>query len=100
MDETIQICVSKVEQTNTIIHTMDESLADIQRKIETERNLLESVEQERKDLLLQSSTVQAERESLESSVNQLQQSKEFSKDLHSSDVMDDFSFVRYAESGD
>jgi chromosome segregation ATPase len=79
MDDTMQTCLTKVEQTNTIIHTMDESLADIQRNISTERNQFDAVEQERKSLQIRLTSLQTQRDLLDASVNQLQQSKEFSK---------------------
>ena len=82
MDDTIESCETKVNQINTNIHTIDESIADIQRNIITEKNLFENIEQEKKDLIAQFNTVQAERESLDSSLNQLNQSKEFSKILN------------------
>jgi len=79
MDDTIQTCQTKINQIEINIHTIDESIADIQRDIITEKNLFENIEQQKKDLIIQLNTTQAERESFDSSLNQLQQSKEFSK---------------------
>jgi chromosome segregation ATPase len=79
MDDTTETCQTKINQTNANIHTIEESLDDIQRNIITEKNLFENVEQQKKDFIAQFNDVQAERESLDSSLNQLNQSKEFSK---------------------
>ncbi len=79
MDDTTQTSQTKINQIETNIHTIDESIADIQRNIMTEKNLFENIEQQKKDLIIQLNTTQAERESLDSSLNQLNQSKEFSK---------------------
>ncbi|UJR27176.1 hypothetical protein I4U23_008472 [Adineta vaga] len=78
MDDTMQTCQTKINQTETTIHSIDEAIADVQRNIATERNLFENVEQQKKDLMVQLNALQVERESLGSSVNQLIQSKEFS----------------------
>jgi chromosome segregation ATPase len=79
MGDTIQTCQTKITQTEINIHSMDETIADIQRNIATEKNLLENIEQQKKDFTMQLNTTQAERQSLESSVYQLNQSKEFGK---------------------
>jgi chromosome segregation ATPase len=79
MGDTIQTCQTKINQTEINIHSMDETIADIQRNIATEKNLLENIEQQKKDFTMQLNTTQAERQSLESSVYQLNQSKEFGK---------------------
>ncbi|CAF1464097.1 unnamed protein product [Adineta steineri] len=78
MDDTMQTCQTKINQTEINIHTIDESIAEIQRNISTEKNLYENIEQQKKDLTTQLNSILAERESLDSSVNQLIQSKEFS----------------------
>lgn len=80
MDDTTQTCLTRIEQTNTLIHSMDDSLTTIQRNIETERNQLEILDEKKRSFLSKSSTLHAERESLDENVNQLQQSKEFGKD--------------------
>jgi chromosome segregation ATPase len=79
MGDTIQASQTKITQIETNIHTIDESIAEIQRNISTEKNLVENIEQQKKDLTVQLNTTQTERESLDSSLNQLKQSKEFSK---------------------
>ena len=94
MDDTTQTCSTKIEQTNNIIHTIDESLANIQRDIENERSLLETMEQQKRTLLTQSSVLQTERESLEASANQLQQSKEFGKTIFTDISNHGFFFVQ------
>ncbi|CAF0755063.1 unnamed protein product [Adineta ricciae] len=78
MDDTMQTCQTKITQLETNIHSFDETIADIQRNIVTERNIFENIEQQKKELLAQLNALQVERESLDSSVNQLIQSKEFS----------------------
>jgi chromosome segregation ATPase len=79
IDDTMQTFQTKITQIETNIHAIDETIADIQRNIMTERNLYENIEQQKKDFTTQLNTTQAERESLDSSVYQLNQSKEFSK---------------------
>ena len=79
MDDTMQTCQTKINQLETNIHSFDETIADIQRDIVTERSIFENIEQQKKELLAQLNALQVERESLDSSVNQLIQSKEFSK---------------------
>jgi chromosome segregation ATPase len=79
MGDTMQTCQTKINQIETNIHIIDESIADIQRNIITEKNLFENIEQQKKDLIIQLNNIQIERESLESLLNQLNQSKEFSK---------------------
>jgi chromosome segregation ATPase len=79
MDDTIQTSQTKINQIETNIHIIDESIADIQRNIITEKNLFENLEQEKKDLITQLNNIQVERESLDVSLNELNQSKEFSK---------------------
>lgn len=78
MDDTMQTCQTKIDQTNSIVHSLEESLADIQRNIESERNLLETAESQKKKYHIQSTSLQSERESLDSTLNQIQQSIEFS----------------------
>ncbi|CAF4343732.1 unnamed protein product [Rotaria sp. Silwood2] len=85
IDDTTQTCQTKVNQIETNIHTIDESIADIQRNIMTEKSLYDNAEQQIKDLKKQLNTVQAERESLDSSLNQLTQSIEFSMSNRESD---------------
>ncbi|CAF0815781.1 unnamed protein product [Rotaria sordida] len=85
IDDTIQTCQTKINQIETNIHTIDESIADIQRNIMTEKNLFDNAEQQIKDLKVQLNTVQEERESLDSSLNQLNQSIEFSMSNRESD---------------
>ncbi|CAF3513299.1 unnamed protein product [Rotaria sp. Silwood1] len=87
MGDTMQTCQTKINQIETNIRTIDESIADIQRNIMTEKNLFDNAEQQIKDLKIQLNTVQTERESLDSSLNQLNQSIEFGMSNRESDQM-------------
>lgn len=78
MDDTIQTCQTKITQTETNIHSIDEMIAELQRNISSERNLFEDIEQQKKDLMIQLNQLQTEREVLDANVNQLIQSKELS----------------------
>jgi chromosome segregation ATPase len=80
MDDTMQTCQTKISQTETNIHATDQSISDIQRNIIAEKNLLENIEQQKKDLTIQLSNTQGERESLDSALNELRQSIEFGKE--------------------
>ena len=77
----MQTAQTRIEQTAGIVRTTDEAIADIQRNITVERNLLETVEQQKKDLMAQLNAIKVERASLDSTVTQLQQSKEFSESV-------------------
>lgn len=79
MDDTVQTCQSKITQIESNIHAMDDSIAEMQRNINTERNQLETVEQQKKDTMAQLAKAQTEREAVDSSLNELHQSKELSK---------------------
>jgi chromosome segregation ATPase len=79
MDDTIETSQTKITQIETNIHTIDESIAEIQRNISTEKNLVENIEQQKKDFIAQLHKTQTERELLDSTLNELNQSKEFSK---------------------
>lgn len=79
MDDTTQTGQSKLQSTNVNIQTLDQSIADLQQRTAHERNLCQTLEQQRRDLSQRLSQVQAERESINASLKQLDQSKEFSK---------------------
>jgi chromosome segregation ATPase len=79
MDDTIQTNQRKVHQTNTNIQTIDQSITDLQKRTIQEKSLLENFEQQRKDLMIKLNNTRMERESLDSSLRNLNQSKEFSK---------------------
>jgi len=79
MDDTIQTCQRKINQTNLTIQTIDQSINDMQKRTIEEKNLLENFEQQKKDFLMKLNRIQTERESINSSFKQLNQSKEFSK---------------------
>jgi chromosome segregation ATPase len=79
MDDTIQTCQRKINQTNTNIQTIDQSINDIQKRTIQEKNSLENFEQQKKDLMIKLNRIQTEKESIDSSFKQLNQSKEFSK---------------------
>jgi chromosome segregation ATPase len=79
MDDTMQTCQTKLNQTNTAIQTIDQSIIDIQKRTIQEKSLLENMEQQRRDLFTKLNNTHIERESLQSSLKHLNQSKEFSK---------------------
>jgi chromosome segregation ATPase len=79
MDDTIQTNQRKVNQINTNIQTIDQSITDLQKRTIQEKSLLENSEQQRKDLMIKLNHIRTERESLDSSLKHLSQSKEFSK---------------------
>jgi chromosome segregation ATPase len=79
MDDTMQTCQTKLNQTNTAIQTIDQSIIDIQKRTIQEKSLLENMEQQRRDLFTKLNNTHIERESLQSSLKHLIQSKEFSK---------------------
>jgi chromosome segregation ATPase len=79
MDDTIQTCQRKINQTNLTIQTIDQSINDMQKRTIEEKNLLENFEQQKKDFIMKLNRIQTERESINSSFKQLNQSKEFSK---------------------
>lgn len=79
MDDTLQTSQTKISQIETTIHTTDESIAEVQRNIMTEKSLFDNAEQTVRELKTQLNTVQAERESLDSSLKELNQSIEFGK---------------------
>ena len=79
MDDTTQTSQSKLQNTNVNIQTLDQSIADLQQRTAHERNLCQGLEQQRRDLSQRLSQVQVERESINASFKQLDQSKEFSK---------------------
>lgn len=79
MDDTIQTCQTKITSIEVNIHTMDESIAELERNIMSEKSDIENFEQQKKELTVQLNTIQNERESLDSSLNELNQSIEFSK---------------------
>jgi chromosome segregation ATPase len=75
MDDTIQTNQRKVHQTNTNIQTIDQSITDLQKRTIQEKSLLENFEQQRKDLMIKLNNTRMERESLDSSLRNLNQSK-------------------------
>ena len=79
MDDTIETNKTKINQTNTNIQTIDQSIHDIQQLRVQEKNLLASMDQQQKDLKNKLNRIQTERESIDSSFKQLNQSKEFGK---------------------
>ena len=83
MDDTMQTCQSKINQTNQNIQSIDQSINDMQKKMIQERNLSENFEQQKRDLMMKLNRLQSERESIHSSFRQLNQSKEFSKNRRS-----------------
>ncbi|CAF3438151.1 unnamed protein product [Rotaria socialis] len=87
MDDTIQTKQRKINETNTNIQTIDQSIGDIQKRTIQEKNLLENFEQQRKDLKLKLQRLQSERESINSSLKHLSQSKEFNMDSRESDQL-------------
>ncbi|CAF1069901.1 unnamed protein product [Adineta steineri] len=87
MDDTMQTRQSKINQTNTIIQTIDQSIDDIQKRAIQEKHLLENFEQQKKDIMIKLNRVHAEKESIGSSLQHLNQSKEFSMGHRESDQM-------------
>ncbi|CAF3610041.1 unnamed protein product [Rotaria socialis] len=85
MDDTMQTSQVKISQIETAIHTIDVSIAEIQRNIMSERSLFDNAEQQAKDFKMQLNNVQAERESLDSSLNQLNEYIEFGTSNRESD---------------
>ena len=79
MNDTMQTSQSKIKQIETNIYALDDSIVDLQRTITTEKSLFDDVEQQKKDLLTKFNTLQVERESLNSSLDQFNQSNEFRK---------------------
>ncbi|CAF3072045.1 unnamed protein product, partial [Rotaria sp. Silwood2] len=77
MDDTVQTNQRKVNQANTNIQTIDQSINDIQKRTIQEKNLVENLEQQRKDLYIKLNYLRTERESINSSLKHLNQSKEF-----------------------
>lgn len=93
MDDTMQACQTRVTQTEGNIHTIEESIAEIQRNINAEKEQLDSTERQKREYLVQLSKTQAERESLDASLNELNQSKEFSKRERLVDAFEWFAFL-------
>ncbi|CAF0882259.1 unnamed protein product [Rotaria sordida] len=87
MDDTIQTNQKKVHQTNTNIQIIDQKINDMQKHTIQEKHLLENFEQQRKDLYIKLNYLQTERESINSSLKNLNQSKEFSMANRESDQM-------------
>lgn len=79
MDDTIQMGQTKINQTNQNVQHMDQSINEMQKRMIQEKNLSENFEQRKRELTSQLSRLQMERDSLDSSLKQLSQSKEFSK---------------------
>jgi hypothetical protein len=80
MDDTMQTCRTKINQTTQNVQSIDQSINDMQKKMIQERNLSENFEQQKRDLMMKLNRLQIERESIHSSFKQLNQSKEFSKE--------------------
>ncbi|CAF0939796.1 unnamed protein product [Adineta ricciae] len=87
MGDTIQARQTKINQTNTNIQTMDQSIDDIQRRALQDKNLLENVEQQKKETMMKLHRIQTEKESITSSLQHLNQSKEFSTGSRESDQL-------------
>jgi chromosome segregation ATPase len=77
MDDTMQTNQRKFNQTNLNIQTIDQSINDIQKRSLQEKNLLENFEQQKKDLVIKLNRIKIERESIDLSFKQLNQTKEF-----------------------
>jgi chromosome segregation ATPase len=80
MDDTMQTCQTKINQTNQNIQLIDQSINDMEKRMIQEKNLSENFEQQKRDLMMKLNRLQTERESIHSSFKQLNQSKEFSKE--------------------
>ncbi|CAF0970141.1 unnamed protein product, partial [Didymodactylos carnosus] len=87
MDDKIETCQNKIQQTNNSIHNIDDVIANIQKNSATQKSELEMLEQETKDLISRLATTQSEKEALESSLKQLNQSKEFGGTNRESDLV-------------
>jgi len=92
MDDTMQTCQTKINQTNQNIQLIDQSINDMQKRMIQEKNLSENFEQQKRDLMMKLNRLQTERESIHSSFKQLNQSKEFSKEKRIFLVENMFSF--------
>jgi chromosome segregation ATPase len=92
MDDTMQTCQTKINQTNQNIQLIDQSINDMQKRMIQEKNLSENFEQQKRDLMMKLNRLQTERESIHSSFKQLNQSKEFSKEKTNFLVENMFSF--------
>lgn len=79
MDDTMQTCQTKINHTNQTIQQIDQSINDMQKRMIQEKNLMETTEQQKRDLTNQVHRLQMERDSVEASLKQLNQSKEFSE---------------------
>ncbi|CAF4201821.1 unnamed protein product, partial [Rotaria sordida] len=92
MDDTIQTNQKKVHQTNTNIQIIDQKINDMQKHTIQEKHLLENFEQQRKDLYIKLNHLQTERESINSSLKNLNQSKEFSKRILSNVLLSSIAY--------
>lgn len=79
MDDTMQTCQSKINHTNQNIQQIDQTISEMQKRMIQEKNLAENVEQKKRDLTNQVHRLQTERDALETSFKQMNQSKEFGK---------------------
>ena len=79
MDDTMQTCQTKINHTNQTIQQIDQSINDMQKRMIQEKNLMETTEQQKRDLTNQVHRLQMERDSVEASLKQWNQSKEFSE---------------------
>jgi chromosome segregation ATPase len=98
MDDTMQTCQTKINQTNQNIQLIDQSINDMQKRMIQEKNLSENFEQQKRDLMMKLNRLQTERESIHSSFKQLNQSKEFSKKKRIFLVENMFLILRYGKS--
>ncbi|UJR22027.1 hypothetical protein I4U23_025094 [Adineta vaga] len=87
MDDTMQTRQTKIHQINTNIQTIDQSIDEIQKRTLQEKNLLENFEQQKKDAMMKLNRIQAEKGSISSSLQHLNQSKEFNPGNRESDQM-------------
>ena len=68
MGDTIQASQTKINQTSTNIQSIDQSIHDIQRRALQDKNLLENVEQQKKETMMKLHRIQTEKESITSSL--------------------------------
>ena len=87
MGDTIQASQTKINQTSTNIQSIDQSIHDIQRRALQDKNLLENVEQQKKETMMKLHRIQTEKESITSSLQNLSQSKEFSTRIEKRNVV-------------
>ena len=77
MDESIQTRENKLRKTTMEIHTIDQTIVELEKKTAQEKIAYQVAEQQKKDLLNRLNRIQMERESLNASFRNMSQSKEF-----------------------